>query len=149
MCEYLFLFSLEVTLKKSTLHKLHGFTHVHGQKPVGNQQCEIPSDTSFPTEVSGGNKSDEEGADQISPSSTKLSYKGRTKAQYTPLEQQFMSIKASYPDAVLFVECGYRYRFFGEDAELASKVLKISSYPDHNFATASIPTYRLKIHLRR
>lgn len=77
------------------------------------------------------------------------STKDRAKSQYTPLEQQYLSIKASHPDAVLFVECGYRYRFFDEDAEVASKVLKIGCFPDHNFNTASIPTYRLNIHLRR
>ena len=42
----------------------------------------------------------------------------RTKTKYTPLEQQFVEIKEKYPDAVLFVECGYKYRFFGEDAEV-------------------------------
>ena len=38
--------------------------------------------------------------------------------KYTQLEQQFIEIKEKYPDAVLFVECGYKYRFFGEDAEV-------------------------------
>ena len=69
--------------------------------------------------------------------------------QYTPLEQQFMAIKAEYADCVLFVECGYKYRFFGEDAKTASKVLNIGCFPDHNFFTASIPVHRLHIHLRR
>jgi hypothetical protein len=69
--------------------------------------------------------------------------------KYTPLEQQYVAIKASFPDAVLFMECGYRYRFFGADAEVAAQVLKISPYPDHNFTTASIPTHRLNVHLRR
>ena len=69
--------------------------------------------------------------------------------QYTPLEQQYITIKAQYPDAVLFVECGYKYRFFGEDAEVASKTLNIGCFEDHNFQTASIPVHRLHIHLRR
>ena len=69
--------------------------------------------------------------------------------QYTPLEQQFMAIKAEHADCVLFVECGYKYRFFGEDAKTASKVLNIGCFPDHNFFTASIPVHRLHIHLRR
>ena len=69
--------------------------------------------------------------------------------QYTPLEQQYIAIKAQYPDAVLFVECGYKYRFFGEDAEVASKTLNIGCFEDHNFRTASIPVHRLHIHLRR
>ena len=69
--------------------------------------------------------------------------------KYTPLEQQFIDIKAEYPDAVLFVECGYKYRFFGEDAEIASKELKIGCFLVHNFVTASIPVHRLHVHLRR
>lgn len=39
--------------------------------------------------------------------------------KYTPLEEQFIRIKSQYPDAVLFVECGYKYRFFGRDAEVS------------------------------
>lgn len=74
---------------------------------------------------------------------------GPSSRQYTPLEQQYIAIKAKFPDAVLFVECGYKYRFFGEDAEIASKVLRIGCFPDHNFMTASIPTHRLHVHLKR
>ena len=40
------------------------------------------------------------------------------KIQYTPLEQQYISIRSQYKDAVLLVECGYKYRFFGEDAKV-------------------------------
>ena len=44
----------------------------------------------------------------------------RTKPdKYTPLEEQFIRIKSQYPDAILFVECGYKYRFFGRDAEVS------------------------------
>ena len=42
----------------------------------------------------------------------------RTKTPYTPLELQFLEVKSKYPDAVLLVECGYKYKFFGEDAEV-------------------------------
>lgn len=69
--------------------------------------------------------------------------------KYTPLEQQVVELKARYPDVLLMVEVGYRYRFFGEDAETAAKVLGIISHVDHNFLTASIPTFRLNFHLRR
>lgn len=41
-----------------------------------------------------------------------------SKLAYTPLELQFVEVKSNYPDVILFVECGYRYRFFGEDAEV-------------------------------
>lgn len=46
-------------------------------------------------------------------------------------------------------EVGYRYRFFGVDAENAAKVLGIYSHTDRNFLTASIPTFRLGFHIRR
>lgn len=42
----------------------------------------------------------------------------RTKTIYTPLEEQYMEIKKQHADTVLCVECGYKYRFFGEDAEV-------------------------------
>ncbi|KAK2845677.1 hypothetical protein Q7C36_010531 [Tachysurus vachellii] len=73
----------------------------------------------------------------------------RTKSIYTPLEQQYMEIKEQNKDTVLCVECGYKYRFFGEDAEIAAKELNIFCHMDHNFMTASIPTHRLFVHVRR
>jgi DNA mismatch repair protein MSH3 len=44
------------------------------------------------------------------------------------------------------VECGYRYRFFGYDAEKAAKILDISAHPDSVGSgilglTASVPTF--------
>uniref|UniRef100_A0A671KX91 DNA mismatch repair protein MSH3 n=1 Tax=Sinocyclocheilus anshuiensis TaxID=1608454 RepID=A0A671KX91_9TELE len=73
----------------------------------------------------------------------------RTKTIYTPLEEQYMEIKKQHADTVLCVECGYKYRFFGEDAEIAAKELNITCHLDHNFMTASIPTHRLFVHVRR
>ncbi|KAB7498210.1 DNA mismatch repair protein Msh3 [Armadillidium nasatum] len=70
-------------------------------------------------------------------------------AKLTPLETQVVAIKENYPDTLLFVECGYKYRFFGEDAETAAKELNIIAHLDHNFQTASIPTHRLHVHVRR
>ncbi|XP_054842632.1 DNA mismatch repair protein Msh3 [Eublepharis macularius] len=73
----------------------------------------------------------------------------RTKSIYTPLELQFLEVKNQYKDVILCVECGYKYRFFGEDAEVAAKELNIFCHQDHNFMTASIPTHRLFVHVRR
>ncbi|KAM6943821.1 DNA mismatch repair protein Msh3 isoform 2-T2 [Lycodopsis pacificus] len=42
----------------------------------------------------------------------------RSKSAYTPLEQQVIALKQQHKDALLAVECGYKYRFFGEDAEV-------------------------------
>ncbi|XP_038259774.1 DNA mismatch repair protein Msh3 isoform X3 [Dermochelys coriacea] len=73
----------------------------------------------------------------------------KTKSIYTPLELQFIEMKEQYKDTILCVECGYKYRFFGEDAEIAAKELNIYCHQDHNFMTASIPTHRLFVHIRR
>ncbi|XP_050009726.1 DNA mismatch repair protein Msh3 isoform X2 [Alexandromys fortis] len=73
----------------------------------------------------------------------------RSKSVYTPLELQYIDVKQQHKDAVLCVECGYKYRFFGEDAEIASRELNIYCHLDHNFMTASIPTHRLFVHVRR
>lgn len=48
---------------------------------------------------------------------------GRAKSPYTPLELQFLEVKSKYPDVILLVECGYRYRFFGDDAEVNIKLI--------------------------
>ncbi|CAI0546901.1 unnamed protein product [Linum tenue] len=69
--------------------------------------------------------------------------------KYTPLEQQVVDLKNQYPDVLLMVEVGYKYRFFGEDAGIAARVLGIYAHIDHNFLTASIPTVRLNVHVRR
>jgi hypothetical protein len=47
------------------------------------------------------------------------------------------------------VQCGYKFRFFGEDAELAARCLNIYAFADHNFMTASIPIHRLHVYVRR
>uniref|UniRef100_A0A8C9ZN62 DNA mismatch repair protein MSH3 n=1 Tax=Sander lucioperca TaxID=283035 RepID=A0A8C9ZN62_SANLU len=73
----------------------------------------------------------------------------RMKSIYTPLEQQVIQLKQQHKDALLAVECGYKYRFFGEDAEVAAKELNIVCHLDHNFMTCSIPTHRLFVHVRR
>ncbi|KAG0305679.1 Mismatch repair protein msh3 [Dissophora globulifera] len=75
--------------------------------------------------------------------------KKATKSPYTPLEKQFVEIKEQQPDAVLCIEVGYKFRFFGEDAEIASRELSIAHFMDHNFYTASIPIHRLDVHVRR
>ncbi|XP_004308095.1 PREDICTED: DNA mismatch repair protein MSH3 [Fragaria vesca subsp. vesca] len=67
----------------------------------------------------------------------------------TPLELQVVDLKKRYPDVLLMVEVGYKYRFFGEDAEIAARNLGIYAHMDHSFLTASVPTFRLNVHVRR
>jgi len=75
--------------------------------------------------------------------------KAAPRVKYTPLEEQVVAIKRKNPDTVLLVEVGYKFRFFGDDAETAARVLRIYSHFDHNFLTASVPVFRLAFHVRR
>lgn len=68
---------------------------------------------------------------------------------YTPLEKQYMEIKDANPDVLLFMEVGYKYKFHGDDAKTASKELGIACFPQRNFYTASIPTHRMNIHVKK
>lgn len=45
---------------------------------------------------------------------------------YTPMMQQYLSIKAEYKDAFLFFRLGDFYEMFFEDAEAASRILEIT-----------------------
>ncbi|XP_064592880.1 DNA mismatch repair protein Msh3 [Zonotrichia leucophrys gambelii] len=49
-----------------------------------------------------------------SQNSSETNLNKRTKSIYTPLELQFIEMKKKYKDAVLCVECGYKYRFFAQ-----------------------------------
>ncbi|KAI3735294.1 hypothetical protein L6452_14789 [Arctium lappa] len=86
-----------------------------------------------------------EDGEHVSTSNTTVS----VNPKYTPLEQQVVELKSKYKDVLLMIEVGYRFRFFGEDAENAARVLGIYAHMDHNFLTASIPTFRLNFHVRR
>ncbi|KAK9916549.1 hypothetical protein WJX75_003960 [Coccomyxa subellipsoidea] len=67
----------------------------------------------------------------------------------TPLEDQVYELKRKHPGVLLVIEVGYKFRFFGEDAEIAARECNIFSYPDRNFMTASIPVPRLHVYVRR
>ncbi|XP_049847936.1 DNA mismatch repair protein Msh3-like [Schistocerca gregaria] len=75
--------------------------------------------------------------------------RNKDKPVYTPLEQQYLEIKAKNPDVVLFVETGYQYKFFGKDAEIASQILDIRAGWSHNFLCTSVPIHRLYVHAMR
>ncbi|KAJ3164440.1 Mismatch repair protein msh3 [Geranomyces variabilis] len=81
--------------------------------------------------------------------SKKTTAASKKKSQYTPLEQQFLEIKAQNPDCLLLIEVGYKFRFFGQDAKDAAKELNIVAYRDHSMYTAGIPTHRLHVHVQK
>ena len=71
------------------------------------------------------------------------------KIKHTPLELQVIDLKAKHAGVLLVVEVGYKYRFFGDDARVASQELGIVAYQDHNFLTCSVPTHRVNVHVKK
>lgn len=67
----------------------------------------------------------------------------------TALEKQYLEFRSEYPDALLLIECGYKYRFFGKDAETVSEICNIACFKKHNFMSATIPTPRLYFYVRQ
>lgn len=82
----------------------------------------------------------------------------KSSKKLTPLELQFISLKLEHTDKVLAIQVGYKFKFFGEDAVVASHLLNIMLIPGNlklderthdRFAYCSIPDNRLHIHLQR
>ena len=51
----------------------------------------------------------------------------RNVTEVQSLEHRFVVVKLKHPDPLLFVECGYQCRFFGEDADLAYRIYVLFS----------------------
>jgi DNA mismatch repair protein MSH3 len=107
---------------------------------------------------------DEEEEDEPAPKPAKGKKGAATKKanKLTPMEMQYLDIKRKHLDTVIVMEVGYKYKFFGEDARTASKELGIVCIPgkfrydEHaseahldRFASASFPTHRLQVHVKR
>lgn len=105
---------------------------------------------------------DSEDAAEKETASKRKPLAGGKKKKLTPMEEQFLKIKRQHQDALLVVEVGYKFRFFGEDARVAARELSIVCIPgkmrfdEHpseahidRFASASIPTHRLHVHVKR
>lgn len=130
--------------KLSALEKLKGLSYMYNSQDTSSQsdlmlldQEDDTHDSSFISESAEDNEGD------------KGKKKKKGKSPYTPLELQYIAIRDAHPDTILFVESGYRYRFFGRDAEIASKVLNIQANMSHNFLTGSVPVHRLHVHARK
>jgi DNA mismatch repair protein MSH3 len=76
-----------------------------------------------------GEEGEEDGEEEEEAPAPKKSAKGKGKNKLTPMEIQFLEIKRKHMDTVLIVEVGYKFKFFGEDARIASKVLSIVCIP--------------------
>ncbi|GBE82631.1 DNA mismatch repair protein [Sparassis crispa] len=92
-----------------------------------------------------------------SSASSSKNMKGKKKAgevgpsgeTYTDLELQVKGFKEKHKDAILMFQDGYRYRFFGEDAEVAAKELGVLCFPKRNFLTAMIPIHRQDVYIKK
>lgn len=115
-----------------------------------------------PEDAEGGDEPDSDDHDHdVKPNGKKTATRKKS-AKLTPLETQYLAIKHQNLDTLLVVEVGYKYRFFGEDARIAAKELQIVCIPGkfrydehiseahlNRFASASFPTHRLHVHVRR
>ncbi|CAI4216143.1 unnamed protein product [Parascedosporium putredinis] len=115
-----------------------------------------------PADEDGGEEDGEEDEAPPPPPKGKKTAKGGKANKLTPMETQFLDIKRKHMDTVLIMEVGYKFRFLGEDARIASKELSIVCIPgklrydEHpseahldRFASASIPVHRLPVHAKR
>ncbi|KAG8623561.1 hypothetical protein KVT40_008537 [Elsinoe batatas] len=113
-------------------------------------------------ELDGEEVLDGEDQEVIKPSKSKKAAAKKGAAKLTPMEKQILDIKRKNMDTMLVVEVGYKYRFFGEDARIAARELQIVCIPgkfrydEHpseahldRFASASFPTHRLHVHVKR
>ncbi|KAF2749987.1 DNA mismatch repair protein MSH3 [Sporormia fimetaria CBS 119925] len=116
-------------------------------------------------EKAGGEDDAEEEEEDEAPKPTKGRKGAATKkagSKLTPMEKQYLDIKRKHLDAVIVMEVGYKFKFFGEDARIASKELGIVCIPgkyrydEHpseahydRFASASFPVHRLQVHVKR
>lgn len=138
-------------LREKFVKKLHGRidTRARGAMHNADEEEFVGSDA-------------EEDEEPVPKKAASKGKKGPAVKKLTPLEKQVIDIKRKHPDTVLVVEVGYKFRFFGEDARIASQTLSIMCIPgkmrfdNHpseahfdKFASASIPTGRLHVHVKR
>lgn len=115
--------------------------------------------------VNGDEGEEEDEEEGEAPKATKGRKGAATKkagSKLTPMEKQYLDIKRKHLDTVIVMEVGYKFKFLGEDARVASKALGIVCIPgkfrydEHpseahydRFASASFPVHRLQVHVKR
>ena len=103
---------------------------------------------------------DPDEAESQAQAASKTKKKGAKSGKLTPMELQYLDIKRKHLDTILIVEVGYKFRFFGEDARIAAKVLSIvcipgkmrydeREFPKPRFSSPAISNSKLQIRRRR
>ncbi|CAE6461722.1 unnamed protein product, partial [Rhizoctonia solani] len=121
----------EVAEISSSLSK---FTNTTRAKATPTSKTKAP--TNKVTTSTAGKGKGRKKADEIGPAGLKF-----------PV--QILALKKQHEDAILLFEVGYKFRFFGEDARVASRELGIACFMDKNFLTASIPVHRRDVHVKK
>ncbi|KAJ3432808.1 DNA mismatch repair protein msh3 [Anaeramoeba flamelloides] len=73
----------------------------------------------------------------------------RSKSKYTKLEMQYLEFRDKYPGMILFVQSGYRFLLFDQDAVVVSKILNIQAYKSNNLLNCCFPVQRIYVHIQR
>lgn len=71
----------------------------------------------------------EDGKEDDEPVPAKSKKKGAKTGKLTPGELQYLEIKRKHLDAIIIIEVGYKFKFYGEDARIAAKELGIVCIP--------------------
>src|SRR5258707_12862803 len=76
-----------------------------------------------------------------------------TDAELTPMRQQYLDIKAQYPDAIVLFRLGDFYETFDQDAEIAAReldlVLTSRARKNHKFPMAGVPHHSAENYIAR
>jgi DNA mismatch repair protein MSH3 len=123
-------FTPEQLAKKQSLHER--FVQKLG-KPDSVATLRRPSETETPLEEEEQEEEEEElppvkslrgkytapGGKRVTAAKKSTS---ESTTKFTPLERQYVEIKKQYPDTLLLIEVGYKFRFFGEDAKVSRDI---------------------------
>jgi len=69
--------------------------------------------------------------------------------QVTPLMQQYLNIKAQYPDVILFFRLGDFYEMFGDDAIKAHPILEVILTKRQNVPMCGVPYHSVNNYIRK
>lgn len=116
-----------VRSQKEELHRkfVKKLGHPDSIAQIKRRNWQVTEDTEQLDEEDG----DGDGAEEETPALAKARRKGAKTGKLTPMELQMLEIKRKHMDAILIVEVGYKFKFFGEDARIAAKELGIVCIP--------------------
>jgi DNA mismatch repair protein MSH3 len=105
--------------------------HKQFVQKLGGTDCHIGIGRTAVNDVATAEAEAAEAEEDDEPPPPPTKGKGAKKAasKLTPMEKQVIELKRQHTGAVLVIEVGYKFRFFGEDARTAAKELGIVCIP--------------------